>query len=155
MKKNKNEYVTQVALFKSKSRETLETALNGSLKQIATLGYRYSNIKIWSDDGSWYGILEYEMGIEELTGGILDDSKERIKRLKDFRYNKNGNISDIGLSGCQALIVQNNIPIDIDQDYNDIKRLICEKTNLTPFSQVGDISIEVEVVDIDLGIDEK
>ena len=153
MDKHRNDYATQIALFRSMSREKLEVSINNSLLEIATLGHKYSKIKMWTEDKSWHGILEYEMLLEELIGVTPDDNEEENKRLRNYRYNANHSILEVGYAGCKALILQNGLDIDISLDYNDVMRLICESTNLEKNTPINQMIIEVETVEVEIKID--
>jgi len=148
MEKVKNVYATQVALFSSKIKDRLEDSLNASLQQIATLGHKYSGIKMWTEEGKWFGILEYEMRIDELVESSSSDNNAEEAILKNYRYNGNHSLKDIGYVGCKALILQNGLDIALSEDYNDMRELICNHTNLDEDMAVNDMVVEVETIDV-------
>tara|TARA_R110000765_G_scaffold33129_3_gene76175 strand:+ start:1239 stop:1697 length:459 start_codon:yes stop_codon:yes gene_type:complete len=152
MEKNKNEYAAQVALFSSKNQKKLEDSLNGSLQEIATLGHKNPKIRFWTESRQWFGVLEYEMRLEELIGIPPDDEKEEIKILKNFRYNGNDSLLEIGYVGCKALVLQNGLDIDIKLNYSKVRELICDMTNLSDTTPVKELVVEVETVDVEIKV---
>jgi len=154
----KNKNVPQIALFSSSNKDKLEAFINDNLASIHKNGYEYKETRIWTttrDNGSivWNGIIEYLISDnEELERKI--ENEARLIRLRDFNYDPTLSLSTVGLIGCQALIVQNNLDISIDESYGSIMDLIEEKYSFDRETPLNEFSVNVEQINVQIKIDE-
>lgn len=152
MSDNKKKMVTQIAIFQLSSREKIEGAINDSLIKIGSLDHNLEKIDVWTEGGKWHGKIEYSLELNKLIG--VDEDDQELKKLRSFNFNPDNTLSDNGYAAAKALVVQNELDIDLSLSFSDLKKEIYKKTNLGHFTPVKELEIDVEVIDVDLNLNE-
>lgn len=143
---DKKKWATQLALYSSHSRESVEKMLNDNLQKVAELGYIYCGTKVWHSDyngnSRWNAKLEYQVPLDLLTDDSIEYLNSRIGELKDYLLNPAHTIMDVGLIGMQALIVQSGVfELDLKESYGELRAIFVDRTGIQLNQNIGDLNL--------------
>lgn len=141
----------QVAIFSSPSKDKLQLYLNDNLIKISEDGHEYSDIRIWSEGKIWCGVIEFIIEVDASSKEDIEKENKLI-RLKEFAYNSSLPLSEIGLFGCQAFILQNGIEIDLELPYITLMDKMEEEYGFSRDKPVSEFSMDVEQINVEINL---
>jgi hypothetical protein len=153
---DKFKMATQLKLIQSPTQERIEKEINVALRDIAILGNECIRTKVWnyfskSGVGMWAASIEYEVSLDSITTDEDVDREQTISALKRYRVSLNHTLSEIGLVGVRAIVVQNDLfKLTLNETYSELIDNIVSLTNLSKDSTISEL--EVKTIDVKISI---